>query len=149
MRFAALACLALLWVTPALTEAVTKGTLTLETTSGTHPFNIEVATTAKERELGLMFRTSLPADGGMLFLYETPQPIAMWMKNTIIPLDMIFIDDWGRVHRIEPNTEPFSLDPIPSDGDVLGILEVNAGVAEKIGLKVGDKIVYPGLGEHR
>jgi uncharacterized membrane protein (UPF0127 family) len=96
-----------------------------------------------------MFRTSLPADGGMLFLYETPQPIAMWMKNTIIPLDMIFIDDWGRVHRIEANTEPFSLDPIPSDGDVLGILEVNAGVAEKIGLKVGDKIVYPGLGEHR
>ncbi len=96
-----------------------------------------------------MFRTSLPEDGGMLFLYETPQPIAMWMKNTIIPLDMIFIDSWGKVHRIETNTEPFSLDPIPSDGDVVGILEVNAGVAEKIKLKVGDKVVYPGLGEHR
>jgi uncharacterized membrane protein (UPF0127 family) len=94
-----------------------------------------------------MFRTSLPENGGMLFLYENPQPIAMWMKNTIIPLDMIFIDDWGRVHRIESNTQPFSLDPIPSDGNVLGILEVNAGVAEKIGLKVGDKVVYPGLGE--
>jgi uncharacterized membrane protein (UPF0127 family) len=136
-------------VTPALAEAVTKGTLTLETASGPHPFNIEVATTPQERELGLMFRTSLPENGGMLFLYETPQPIAMWMKNTIIPLDMIFIDDWGRVHRIESNTEPFSLDPIPSDGDVLGIPEVNAGVAEKIGLKVGDKVVYPSLGEHR
>lgn len=144
-----LACLTLLWFTPALAEAVTKATLTLETASGAHPFNVEVATTPQEREQGLMFRTALPADGGMLFLYETPQPIAMWMKNTIIPLDMIFIDDWGKVNRIESNTEPFSLDPIPSDGDVVGILEVNAGVAEKIGLKVGDKVVYPGLGEPR
>jgi len=83
----------------------------------------------------------------MLFLYETPQPIAMWMKNTIIPLDMIFIDAWGKVNRIESGTEPFSLDPIPSDGDVIGILEVNAGVAAKIGLKPGDKVIYPGLGE--
>ena len=94
-----------------------------------------------------MLRTSLPAEGGMLFLYETSQPIAMWMKNTIIPLDMIFIDAWGKVNRIESNAEPFSLDPIPSDGDVIGILEVNAGVAEKIGLKTGDKVIYPGLGE--
>jgi len=94
-----------------------------------------------------MLRPSLPENSGMLFIYETPQPIAMWMKNTIIPLDMIFIDSWGKVHRIETNTEPFSLDPIPSDGDVIGILEVNAGVAEKIGLKTGDKVIYPGLGE--
>ena len=141
-----LACLALLWLTPVSAETLTKATLTLETASGAHPFNVEVADTPQERELGLMFRTALPEDGGMLFLYETPQPIAMWMKNTIISLDMIFIDSWGRVHRIESNAEPFSLDPIPSDGDVVGILEVNAGVAEKIGLKVGDKVVYPGLG---
>ena len=60
-----------------------------------------------------MFRTSLPADGGMLFLYETPQPIAMWMKNTIIPLDMIFIDDWGRVHRIESQHRAVFLGPDP------------------------------------
>jgi uncharacterized protein len=69
------------------------------------------------------------------------------MKNTIIPLDMIFIDGWGKVNRIETHTEPFSLDPIPSDGEVIGILEVNAGVAERIGLKTGDKVIYPGLGE--
>jgi uncharacterized protein len=93
-----------------------------------------------------MFRKSMPEDAGMLFLYETPNPIVMWMKNTIIPLDMIFIDEWGRVHRIEANTEPFSLSPISSDGEVIGILEVNAGVAKKIGLKPGDKVIYPGLG---
>jgi uncharacterized membrane protein (UPF0127 family) len=132
---------------PAAAEALSKATLTLETASGPHQFNVEVARTPQERELGLMLRPSLPENSGMLFLYETPQPIAMWMKNTIIPLDMIFIDSWGKVHRIETNTEPFSMDPIPSDGEVIGILEVNAGVAEKIGLKTGDKVIYPGLGE--
>jgi uncharacterized membrane protein (UPF0127 family) len=147
MRLAALACLALVSAAPAAAEALSKATLTLETASGPHQFNVEVATTPQERELGLMLRPSLPENSGMLFLYETPQPIAMWMKNTIVPLDMIFIDSWGKVHRIETNTEPFSLDPIPSDGDVIGILEVNAGVAEKIGLKTGDKVIYPGLGE--
>jgi len=137
----------LLLAAPAVADALSKGTLTLETASGPHQFNVEVASTPQERERGLMLRTSLPAESGMLFLYETPQPIAMWMKNTIIPLDMIFIDAWGKVNRIESNAEPFSLDPIPSDGDVIGILEVNAGVAEKIGLKTGDKVIYPGLGE--
>ena len=137
----------MLLAAPAVADALSKGTLTLETASGPHQFNVEVASTPQERERGLMLRTSLPAESGMLFLYETPQPIAMWMKNTIIPLDMIFIDAWGKVNRIESNAEPFSLDPIPSDGDVIGILEVNAGVAEKIGLKTGDKVIYPGLGE--
>jgi uncharacterized protein len=143
----ALACLALLSAAPAVADALSKGTLTLETASGPHQFKVEVATTPQERERGLMLRPSLPAGSGMLFLYETPQPIAMWMKNTIIPLDMIFIDGWGKVNRIETHTEPFSLDPIPSDGEVIGILEVNAGVAERIGLKTGDKVIYPGLGE--
>jgi uncharacterized membrane protein (UPF0127 family) len=147
MRLATLACLALVSAAPAIAEALSKATLTLETASGPHQFNVEVAATPQERELGLMLRPSLPENSGMLFLYETPQPIAMWMKNTIVPLDMIFIDSWGKVHRIETNTEPFSLDPISSDGDVIGILEVNAGVAEKIGLKTGDKVIYPGLGE--
>ena len=137
----------MLLAAPAVADALSKGTLTLETASGPHQFNVEVASTPQERERGLMLRTSLPAESGMLFLYETPQPIAMWMKNTIIPLDMIFIDAWGKVNRIESNAEPFSLDPIPSDGDVIGILEVNAGAAEKIGLKTGDKVIYPGLGE--
>jgi uncharacterized membrane protein (UPF0127 family) len=81
----------------------------------------------------------------MLFLYERPQPAAMWMKNTFIPLDMIFIAPGGTVHRIETHTEPFSTRSIHSGGDVVGVLELNAGQADRIGLKLGDKVVYPGL----
>jgi uncharacterized protein len=121
------------------------GTLVLETATGDHNFNIEVATTDQERALGLMFRRSLPENAGMLFIYDSPQPVTMWMKNTFIPLDMIFISAEGTVHRIESNTEPFSTSIIPSDGDVVGVLELNAGEADKIGLKQGDKVIYPGL----
>ena len=135
----------LLLAQPAASFALSRDTLVLETASGTHRFNIEVATTEQERALGLMYRRSLPDDGGMLFLYDRPQPAAMWMRNTVISLDMIFIDAEGRVHRIESNTEPFSTTPIESDGDVVGVLELNAGKAVAIGLRPGDRVVYPGL----
>ena len=121
------------------------GTLVLKTDSGDHNFNIEVATTDQERALGLMFRRSLPENSGMLFLYDQPQPAAMWMKNTLIPLDMVFISPEGKVHRIESNAEPFSTAVIPSEGDIVGVLELNGGEAGKIGLKQGDKVLYPGL----
>jgi len=121
------------------------GTLVLKTGTGDHNFDIEVATTNKERAIGLMFRRSLPENAGMLFLYDPPQPAAMWMKNTLIPLDMVFISPDGRVHRIESNTEPFSKALIRSGGNIAGVLELNAGQAHKIGLKRGDKVVYPGL----
>ena len=121
------------------------GTLVLKTDSGPHNFNIEIATTNGERALGLMYRRELPADAGMLFLYDPPQPITMWMRNTILPLDMIFIGTDGKVHRIESRTEPFSTDIISSDGTVQGVLEVNAGTAAKIGLKTGDVVDFPGL----
>ena len=117
----------------------------LKTDSGDHNFNIEVATTDQERALGLMFRRSLPENGGMLFLYDQPQPAAMWMKNTLIPLDMVFISPEGKVHRIEANAEPFSTAVIPSEGDIVGVLELKGGEAGRIGLKRGDKVLYPGL----
>ena len=117
----------------------------LKTDSGDHNFNIEVATTDQERALGLMFRRSLPENGGMLFLYDQPQPAAMWMKNTLIPLDMVFISPEGKVHRIESNAEPFSTAVIPSEGDIVGVLELKGGEAGRIGLKRGDKVLYPGL----
>jgi uncharacterized membrane protein (UPF0127 family) len=126
--------------------AASTGTLVLKTATGDHRFNIEVAETDQERGLGLMFRRSLPENAGMLFIYDRPQPAAMWMRNTLIPLDMVFIAADGTVHRIETHTEPFSTAVIPSDGDVLAVLELNAGQADKIGLKRGDKVVYPGLG---
>ena len=121
------------------------GSLTLRTDSGPHSFNIEIANSGGERALGLMYRRELAADAGMLFLYDPPQPITMWMRNTILSLDMIFIGTDGRVHRIESHTEPFSTDIISSDGTVQGVLEVNAGTANKIGLKVGDDVLFPGL----
>ncbi len=93
-----------------------------------------------------MFRRELPDTAGMLFLYDPPQRVGMWMRNTFIPLDMVFISADGRVHRIQANTEPFSTDLIPSGGDVGGVLELNAGQADKIGLKRGDRVVYPGPG---
>jgi uncharacterized membrane protein (UPF0127 family) len=144
-RLAAGAGIALILLLPPGADAAGNGTLVLKTDSGPHSFTIEVATTNGERALGLMYRRALPADAGMLFLYDTPQPLTMWMRNTIIPLDMIFIGADGKVHRIESHTEPFSTQIISSDGDVKGVLEVNAGTAAAIGLKAGDQVVYPGL----
>jgi hypothetical protein len=119
--------------------------VTLQTASGAHRFNVEVMTTDAERARGLMYRRVLAPDAGMLFVYDRPRPLAMWMKNTIISLDMIFFTAGGTVHRIERDAEPFSQRPISSEGDVLGVLELNAGTAAEIGLSVGDRLDYPGL----
>jgi uncharacterized protein len=146
-RLAAGAGIALTLLLPPGAIAAGNGILVLKTDSGPHSFEIELATTPGERALGLMYRRSLPADAGMLFLYDQPQALTMWMRNTIIPLDMIFIGANGKVHRIESHTEPFSTQLISSDGAVQGVLEVNAGTAASIGLKAGDEVVYPGLNE--
>ena len=128
-------------------QATGSATVVLKTASGDHNFNVEVATTNPQRALGLMFRRTMPENSGMLFIYDRPQPASMWMKNTIIPLDMIFIAAGGKVHRIVSHTEPFSTDAISSEGDVVAVLELNAGQAAKIGLKLGDKVLYPGLAQ--
>jgi uncharacterized membrane protein (UPF0127 family) len=120
-----------------------------KTETGEHSFDIEVMTTFGERAKGLMFRRSLPAKSGMLFVYDRPQAATMWMKNTYIPLDMVFITQDGTVHRIEANTEPFSTALISSEGDIVAVLELNAGEAARIGLKRGDRAIYPGLGQAR
>jgi uncharacterized membrane protein (UPF0127 family) len=121
-----------------------RDTLTFRTDSGPHSFNVEIAETNGERALGLMYRRELAEDGGMLFLYDPPQTITMWMRNTFLPLDMIFIGTDGKVYRIESHTQPFSTEIISSEGTVQGVLEVNAGTADKIGLKVGDEVLLPG-----
>jgi uncharacterized membrane protein (UPF0127 family) len=125
--------------------AATAGTIVLKTETGDHRFDIEVVDTDEERARGLMYRRSLPQNGGMLFLYDRPRHIVMWMKNTFIPLDMVFIARDGTVHRIESNAEPFSTDRIASGAVVLGVLELNAGSAQRIGLKPGDRVLYSGL----
>lgn len=117
--------------------------LAIVTSSGTHPFSVEVMRTESQRERGLMFRRFLPNDRGMLFDFKSEQPIMMWMKNTYLPLDMIFISRSGKVVGIARNTEPLSERIVPSGAPASAVLEVNAGTVIKIGLEIGDKIDHP------
>lgn len=114
----------------------------LEITSktGVHTFSVELATNDAERARGLMFRKEIPDGTGMLFDFEKEQPVAFWMKNTYVSLDMIFIRADGRILSIAENTVPFSEQPVPSGGPVRGVLEVAAGTARKLGIAPGDRV---------
>lgn len=131
----------MLLVSPILAKSKTEA-LTVVTSSGRYAFQVEIADTETEKAMGLMFRRSLPRRSGMLFVHQRPSELTMWMKNTFISLDMIFIRGNGEVHRIARGTEPFSEDIIASRGDVTAVLEVAAGVAAEIGLKPGDRIIH-------
>jgi uncharacterized membrane protein (UPF0127 family) len=120
--------------------------LTLVTATGEHVINVEVAQTAEEKALGLMFRSSLPEQTGMLFPFDAPQEVSMWMRNTYVSLDMVFIRADGGVHRIESRTEPLSERVITSGGPVTAVLELAAGVAARLGLKAGDRVRHPHFG---
>jgi uncharacterized membrane protein (UPF0127 family) len=117
--------------------------LQLVTASGPHKFAVEVMKTDEQRARGLMFRRFLPADRGMLFDFKTEQPVMMWMKNTYLPLDMVFIARTGVVVSVAQNTEPLSERTIASGPPAFAVLEVNAGTAAKIGLKAGDRVEHP------
>jgi uncharacterized protein len=116
--------------------------LVIITGKGRTPLEVEVAETDAERSKGLMFRSSMPQNHGMLFDFGAPRPVAMWMKNTKIPLDMIFADAQGRVIAIREDTVPFSTETIEVDDPVKAVLEVNAGTAKRLGLKVGNRLVH-------
>lgn len=119
-----------------------KDTLHLQTTSGRHAIQVEIADTPQLQAHGLMFRRSLADNHGMLFIYKKPENVTMWMRNTYISLDMVFIDKSGRVIRIEHNTEPLSDEVIYSGGKALSVLELKAGQAAKLKLKAGDKVLH-------
>ena len=121
-------------------QIITREPVVIIASSGEHKFEVEIAVRPAEQARGLMFRRSLARDHGMLFLYSKPQYISMWMRNTYISLDMIFIRVDGRVHRIETNTEPLSERIIESGGKVSAVLELVAGAAGKIKLKAGDLV---------
>jgi hypothetical protein len=123
--------------------------LTLLTARGEIPIEVELAETAEQKQQGLMFRRSLPERSGMLFLYEGSGEITMWMKNTYIPLDMVFIRADGVVHRIEAMTTPFSEEVISSKGTVAAVLELSGGAAERFGLRPGDKVLHRYFGMAR
>ena len=123
-------------------HAMRRDTLKLVTSQGVKQISVEVTETQQEKATGLMFRTALADNAGMLFFYDAPQEITMWMRNTYIPLDMVFIAADGRVHRIETRTEPLSDAIIASHGNVTACLELAGGAAERLGLNVGDRVEY-------
>lgn len=125
-------------VEPAPTEP-----LAIVTKDGRRAFKVEVMRNDAQRAKGLMYRRSMAADHGMLFDFERPLPVNMWMKNTYLPLDMVFIRSDGSIARIAADTEPLSTQIIPSGEPVLSVLELNAGTAAKLGIRPGDRVEHP------
>lgn len=150
--FGRIAAIAVLWMLcaafaqakadPARVEPVE-----IVTTTGSHMLRLEVARTSKEREKGLMFRTSLPEDGGMLFDFQSEQRILMWMKNTPLSLDMIFVSRAGRVVSLALDAEPFSERVISSGVPAAAVIEVSAGTARKLSIAVGDVVKHQIFGK--
>lgn len=150
--------LLLLWILSAICTGVAVGaepvmeplsafpqsTLTIITPDARqHVLNIWFADTPAHREQGLMFVKQLPDNTGMLFVFDRPQPVAMWMKNTLIPLDMLFIDSNGRVDSIIANATPMSLKVLQSKSDVLGVLELAGGTAAALNIHAGAIVKHP------
>ncbi|MCJ2013453.1 DUF192 domain-containing protein [Methylobacterium sp. J-076] len=138
---------------PAAAQAVAKAaqapteTLTIATAGGARRFAVEVMRDDASRSRGLMFRRHMAPDHGMLFDFERDEPVTMWMKNTYLPLDMVFIRPDGTVSRVAADTEPLSTAIIPSNGPVLAVLELNAGTAARLGIKAGDKVEHSMFGK--
>lgn len=127
-------------------QIFSKSVLEIATAAGKIKFSIEIARTPRQQAQGLMFRRRLAADAGMLFLYNQPQIIRMWMKNTFIPLDMIFIGKDGRIVSIAQRTIPKSLETVSSERLASAVLEVNGGTAARLGIRVGDLINHASIG---
>lgn len=121
-------------------ETPKRAPLALVTSTGTHKFEVEIALTREQQARGLMFRRSMDPRHGMLFVYKEAQYVSMWMRNTYISLDMVFIRADGKVHRIEASTEPLSERIIESGNRISAVLELIAGTAAKINLKPGDRV---------
>jgi uncharacterized membrane protein (UPF0127 family) len=120
--------------------------LTILTAGGPHRFTVELATSPEQMTQGLMFRQSLEPDAGMLFDYQTPSMATMWMKNTLIPLDMLFVDATGHIVNIHERAVPGSLDVIAAAAPVRGVIELNGGTAARLGIRPGDRVSFPIFG---
>ena len=123
-------------------QAAETDVLEIVTKSGVRSFTVELAITSEELSRGLMFRKELPEGRGMLFDFKEDRPIMMWMKNTPLPLDMIFIGSDGTITRIAENTTPFSERTIPSGRPARAVLEVIGGSARKLGIAPGDRVIH-------
>lgn len=128
------------WPSAATAVEFPKARLQVATSTGDVTLAIELARTPDQRSQGLMFRTEMAPDAGMLFIYDSPGTISMWMKNTILSLDMLFIAGDGRITHIVAHTMPMSETIIGSRGTARAVLELNAGAARQLGIKTGDRV---------
>jgi len=117
-----------------------KGSLTIDTAQGKQRFTVEFALTPEQQEQGLMYRSSLAPDAGMLFVFEQSRTQIFWMKNTLIPLDMVFIAANGRIVDFHERAVPMDETPIPSKAPALAVLELNGGTVARLGIKIGDVV---------
>lgn len=128
-------------------NAVVTEPLTIDTIRGSVAFKVEIADSDAEREQGLMYRTTLAPDAGMLFIWNRAAPRAFWMKNTYIPLDILYIGANGRIISIAANAQPFDETPIPSRGDAKAVLELAGGRAAELGIDLGDQVHHKMFGQ--
>jgi uncharacterized membrane protein (UPF0127 family) len=119
--------------------------LRIEAKGTTHPFRVEVAATPEARTRGLMYRDHLAEDAGMLFVWPRSQPVRMWMKNTLVPLDMLFLDDAGRIVGVVERAVPHDLTPLGPDRPVRAVLELAGGTVRRLGLAEGQRVRHPAL----
>jgi uncharacterized membrane protein (UPF0127 family) len=144
-----IAVIIVLWLTQGhhyTSSAFGKAPLTIIRADGTQfSFLTNVANTPQEQMQGLMFVKSMPPTDGMIFPYAPPQEVAFWMKNTLIPLDMLFIRADGTIGHIVTEARPEDVTPIPSEGEVIAVIELNGGVAKQDGLAVGDRVSSPAI----
>jgi uncharacterized membrane protein (UPF0127 family) len=129
---------------PQLDRAFSRSTLQIATPDAKlHKIDVWIADNDMRRARGLMFVENMADDAGMLFIYPQPQEISMWMKNTHLSLDMLFVSANGRVHSIVANTKPMSLDTISSNGTVLAVIELKAGSAARMNIRPGAQVIHP------
>nr|WP_321441424.1 DUF192 domain-containing protein [uncultured Hyphomonas sp.] len=141
-----MAAFALVLSAPAALAELETSPLTIESANGAHAFTVEIADEPEEITTGLMNRESMDPDAGMLFDFGQPREAAMWMKNTLIPLDMLFMDPQGKVIAIARETVPGSLRTVTPGVPVKSVLELNGGRAEELGIEPGDEVIHPIFG---
>ncbi|SFT83805.1 DUF192 domain-containing protein [Sedimentitalea nanhaiensis] len=143
MKSIVVAMLLLAWATVAAAGDCRSDEVWLRGDWGETRFSIELADTPRERSRGLMYRETMPRGAGMLFVYEQPQRASFWMKNTLIPLDMLFIDRAGTVTRVHHRAVPGDLTPIEGGAQVYAVLEINGGLAKTYGITAGSQVRHP------
>jgi uncharacterized protein len=132
---------------PALAAACSEDRADLKGPHGQARFSVEIADTVEERAVGLMNRDKMASSHGMLFVYPDEQPVSFWMENTLIPLDMVFIDAEGVVQHVHANAKPLDRTAIPSEASVQMVLEINGGLAARLGIVPGTVLRHPRLNQ--